>query len=499
MDAKNGIRSGLIAKAHDEILQIFESIAEKEIVLIVDKILAPLVHVALDFQMNKIKKFGVINTYYLDDEKIAYEKNVVYFVSNKNRKLDSIILQMLKCPNYRYYIYFSPKCSVYLNEIFERIGLAGKYVKGKLSECGLLPVDSDILSMEIPIKINLIDIKDYTCNVVHVLNNISFSNVYCVGKMSKSVGLLLEKKSQNKYVMFDDMIIIDRQCDLITPLLSQKTYRGLISEYLQMTYSELVHEHLRKIHDNPEKNKTQSGMKISNKLDNVYNETKDMYFHDAVAHLTSIIKKLEQTRNKNEKPSMQELSVIVNCLKKYPKDVVEFNVDNCVKIATLFKQNNALHVIEDEICEHKNHDNNKLLINDVRDIQMLRLLCLMSHCSNDDLRYTNFKYECRKFCMYERLQDVNLLKQKTCPTMILPKIITKILQKKDIPKEFETFYPNNPIGNQNNKIFIFIIGGITYDEICDVKKLQLLFPTKKFYIGTTNIINKITFVSSFED
>src|SRR5688572_11246921 len=109
MDSKIGIKSTLITKARNEILQIIESIAEKNIVLIVDRMLTQLVHVALDFQINKVKKLGVVNTYYLDDKHIIFEKNIVYFVSNRNKKIDSIISQMLRFPQHRYYIYFSPK------------------------------------------------------------------------------------------------------------------------------------------------------------------------------------------------------------------------------------------------------------------------------------------------------------------------------------------------------------------------------------------------------
>uniref|UniRef100_A0A6C0C6K2 Sec1 family protein n=1 Tax=viral metagenome TaxID=1070528 RepID=A0A6C0C6K2_9ZZZZ len=490
MNDKFGIKSTLIAKACNEILRVFESIPEKKIVLIVDRILAQLIHVAIDFQTNKIKKLGVISTYYLDDKNITFEKNVVYFVSNKNRKIDSIISQMSQFPNHKYYIYFAPKCSIYHDGIFEENGLAGKYTKGKLSECCLLPIDFDILSMEIPLNVNFVDIKNYIPNVVHVLNNMGhISNIHCVGETAKVVGSLLEKSKDN-YATFDDMIIIDRQCDLVTPLLSQKTYRGMISDCMQTTYQELVHEHLQKLKENP-LNKT--NMKVSNNMDNVYNEIKDMYFYDIGAHLAKIVREIEQARNKNDNPSIQDLSGIVSCLKKYPKDVVEFNINLCTKVIAIYKADKDVHILEDDILEGKN----KQFISDIRDPQMLRLLCLMSHCSNDSFNFFDFKHDKKNFLAYERMHHANLLRQKEIAQYTLPNIVTKILQKKSLANKFETSHIDNSVDNKSNKILIFVIGGITYDEIHDINELQTSYPTKKIYIASTNVINKNTFIDAF--
>lgn len=49
--------------------------------------------------------------------------------------------------------------------------------------------------------------------------------------------------------------------------------------------------------------------------------------------------------------------------------------------------------------------------------------------------------------------------------------------------------------NKTNKILIFIVGGITIDEIADIKNIEI--SNTKIYLSSTSVITGLKFIKSF--
>eukprot|EP00750_Incisomonas_marina_P010092 INCI16240.3.p1 GENE.INCI16240.3~~INCI16240.3.p1 ORF type:complete len:714 (-),score=145.80 INCI16240.3:2064-4205(-) len=148
-------------------------------------------------------------------------------------------------------VYFVPCptfiCTQILREwqVFEDISLIGAM------DIDLIPIDEDILSLELDSSFRECYLADNNSALVTVANSIMkmqslfgcISVLHSKGKRANAVlDMLLHKKAQQdaegqllgggRMPQIDTCLILDRDVDLITPLLSPLTYEALIDEFM---------------------------------------------------------------------------------------------------------------------------------------------------------------------------------------------------------------------------------------------------------------------------
>ena len=74
----------------------------------------------------------------------------------------------------------------------------------------------------------------------------------------------------------------------------------------------------------------------------------------------------------------------------------------------------------------------------------------------------------------------------------IPRVSRKLYKKK---QNDNYFYIGKSNKNKTGKTLVFVVGGITYDEIAELKKWNV--PNSKIYIGSTNLTSGTQLVGSF--
>uniref|UniRef100_H2ZDX0 Vacuolar protein sorting-associated protein 33A n=1 Tax=Ciona savignyi TaxID=51511 RepID=H2ZDX0_CIOSA len=144
-----------------------------------------------------------------------------------------------------YHIIFVPWKSFLCIQKLEDLGVFGALTHMEEYRLDLIALDSDILSMENPSCFYDVNIDEDGTSLYLVAKAITriqkqygrIPMLYGKGKSCKSICSLVQKmwieqgdQSEDDHSQIDRLLIIDRTADLITPLVTQLTYEGLIDE-----------------------------------------------------------------------------------------------------------------------------------------------------------------------------------------------------------------------------------------------------------------------------
>ena len=147
---------------------------------------------------------------------------------------------------HEYYIVFIPRKLATCDYILEQEGVYG-FVKLLEWNLHLIPLDEYLLSLELHDTISTLYIDgDYTMlhSIASSILNLeeqfgTIPTVHGKGHLANNVWQLVEQMKQLKQTSvihkergsgITDLILIDRQCDLVTPLCSQLTYEGILDD-----------------------------------------------------------------------------------------------------------------------------------------------------------------------------------------------------------------------------------------------------------------------------
>ena len=160
----------------------------------------------------------------------------------------------LKNDSKEFHIIFVPRKSHLCEKKLKELGVYGSF-KDNMKEyfLDLIPLDNDLLSMENPELFRDAFLYNDTTYLYHIAKSIMtiqtlygiIPNVYGKGKYSKIVAEQLFRMrrempvNQEPHIVpkIDTLILIDRTVDMITPMMNQLTYEGLIDENFGIKYS----------------------------------------------------------------------------------------------------------------------------------------------------------------------------------------------------------------------------------------------------------------------
>ncbi|ANB50531.1 hypothetical protein [Powai lake megavirus] len=324
-----------------------------------------------------------------------------------------------------------------------------------------LPICNNVLSMEFNDIFKDIINDDYSSspilvNALFKLEKIygSFKNIITLGKYSETINrAMLQRQNINNESGDINLIIMDRTIDIITPLITQSTYQGLIDEFFEI-YG----------------NKIKNDPNIT--LDNnsyIYQNIKYLHFSNVGKFLNDKCKNIKQYReNIVKKSSIGELK---NVIKELPEIInqqndIKMHVDLAEKILKKKLKMSKQIEIEQYLLLGENintcHDYIEECINKSESFtKIFRLYLLYSYTQKNNSKLNDLKNNIINTYGYYYL------------------LILNFFEKKNLQKNYYLNYLST-----NEPIIIFFIGGCTYDEISIIKNI-----CPHCIIATTNITN----------
>lgn len=161
-----------------------------------------------------------------------------------------------KRPRKEFHIFFVPRKSLLCQKKLQNRGVFGSFTLIEEFKCDLFPFDNDLLSMELSGSFKEFYLEnDPTClyQVAQAIQGLQklygkISRITGRGPAASKVWELLQRlnreEEDNKAVStssvaIEHLLLLDRSVDLLSPLVTQLTYEGLIDEIFGIKYSKV--------------------------------------------------------------------------------------------------------------------------------------------------------------------------------------------------------------------------------------------------------------------
>lgn len=233
-----------------ELVKLLDSVQGTKAIVWDEKLAGPFSQVA-DYAF--LRTHDVCKMYYINKNKLP-TNNVAHiiFLTRAHTQLMDLINQQLRMEEALgggkkdYHLWLVPRVSLLCEQRLEEHGVHGSFTSIKELPLLLYRLDSDLASMELPVCYRDLHLGgDPTCLflVAQALMTVQgvfglIPNIYGKGAAAKQVYELMVRMRREMggnepqvTPQIDQLILIDRSVDLITPLATQLTYDGLIDQF----------------------------------------------------------------------------------------------------------------------------------------------------------------------------------------------------------------------------------------------------------------------------
>ena len=359
-----------------------------------------------------------------------------------------------------YHIIFVPQKLATCEYILEKEGVFGYVTILEWSNLHLIPMDEHLLSLER----NEFPRALYIDNDLTMLRSVARSicmleNIYGrvpvvrgLGELAKSVLTLVKLLREQERVpppshlpKVDQLVILDRRCDLVTPLFSQLTYEGILDDTfgIRSGFVELKKEITKQTH----------GAKVLlNSKDPVYAVIRSLVIPDVPGVLSDMSRQIRSSYNegRGSEKSINELRQFVKRLpelrKKHDSLAIHLNASEAILEKKKSEEFQRQLFFERAILESAEKGVDKLPVVEYLEECMhrqlnlhtpLRLLCLMSTTNNGiKPKYLRplkqlylHSYGYRHLGTFHQLERVGLLREKPEDTSATSKSVFRQLSK----------------------------------------------------------------------
>ncbi|KAG1714266.1 Vacuolar protein sorting-associated protein 33A [Nymphon striatum] len=195
-----------------------------------------------------------------------------------------------------FHIFFVPRKSLLCEKRLKELGVYGTFNSVDEYSLDLFPVDSDVLSMENESSFKEYHLEGDMTTMFHAAKSLMtlqalygvIPNIYGKGKQAKQVYDLMMRMRRELAgcepqltPQIDNLVLIDRSIDLLTPLATQLTYEGLIDEIygIKNTSVKLPPEKFTKSNDGGPQDLTAEPKEfLLNSSEELYSEIRDKNF-----------------------------------------------------------------------------------------------------------------------------------------------------------------------------------------------------------------------------
>ncbi|XP_075164681.1 vacuolar protein sorting 33B [Haematobia irritans] len=517
--------------AQEKLQTILCSIPGKKDLIIEANLIKPLEHIC---SASWLKLKGIQRIFKLDSSNVVTrsQDQVQLYMIRSDLSVLKLVMEQIKTlwnagtrsedVTFKFYhVICVPSCFAYFAQMLEYEGLYGVVGLHKYN-WDFIHLDESVLSMEVPnvfssafmrSDCSLIPPIAQSLRVLHILcGRPNFIMTYGVHsenilKILNNLGTLPKKSTEDNAVGFSAMLIVDRDKDFASPLLTPAIYSGLLIEVfnsnagileLDLNENKIKREKLpiftinpKKDREKPSTNSEQRNVKpasirLNCTHDEIYADNRYKHFAAASSQIRQQAKSISMELQKLNNMKLDEMHDYVN--RRLPK-VTDLktkllrHLNASEKVIEMLGSNyRRVQTLEEDILNNVSRkkiiaDIDELLTSDGHKFNTLRLLCLFHICAgitNDEL--SQF---IRNYCNYFGIKYLsvfqNLAKIGFLPTIVddniaftsapLNKTATKLLS--NIPLNIQKFHQTSFQANANRlKLMVSTGGGA--DELDNV-------------------------------
>ncbi|KAM8797668.1 vacuolar protein sorting-associated protein 33A [Eudromia elegans] len=374
-------------------------------------------------------------------------KNVIFFVRPRLELMDIITDNVLRedrgrAPQRDFHILFVPRRSLLCEQWLKEQGVLGSFIHREQYSLDLIPFDGDLLSMEAESAFKECYLESDQTSLYHAAKGLmtlqalygTIPQIFGKGECARHVAnMMIRMKrefpgSQNSiFPVFDTLLLLDRNVDLLTPLATQLTYEGLIDEIygIQNTYVKLPPEKFapKKQGDGGKDLPTEPKKLQLNSAEELYAEIRDKNFNAVGSVLSKKAKIISAAfEERHHAKTVGEIKQFVSQLPHM--QAARSSLANHTSIAELIKDITTSEdffdnlTVEQEFMSGIDTDKVNNYIEDCIAqkhplIKILRLVCLQSVC-NSGLKQKvldHYKKEILQTYGYEHILTLNNLEK----------------------------------------------------------------------------------------
>uniref|UniRef100_A0A673K5F0 Vacuolar protein sorting-associated protein 33B n=1 Tax=Sinocyclocheilus rhinocerous TaxID=307959 RepID=A0A673K5F0_9TELE len=234
--------------ARDQLIFLLEQLPGKKDLFIDSDLMSPLDRIA---NVTILKQHEVDKLYKVELKPIVSSSDQLCFLIRPRIQTVKWISDLVNADKVagrfrRYKIIFTPQKFYACETVLEEQGVYGDVTTDEWNFY-ILPLDDDILSLELPefFRDNFLegDQRWVTTagSALHLLQSVygSFSKVYGIGRCAKMVyeswrELMEEGEQRTRQPEFAKVFLVDRDVDFVTPLCSQVVYEGLVDDLFRI-------------------------------------------------------------------------------------------------------------------------------------------------------------------------------------------------------------------------------------------------------------------------
>ncbi|XP_077942047.1 vacuolar protein sorting-associated protein 33B isoform X2 [Gasterosteus aculeatus] len=217
----------------------------------------------------------------------------------------------------RYKIIFTPRKFYACEAMLEEQGIFGEVTTDEWSFC-LLPLDDDVISMELPefFRDNFLAGDQRWVrtagSALHLLHSLygPFSKLYGIGRCSKMAyeswrEQVEEGEQTARRAEIGKVFLIDRDVDFVTPLCSQVVYEGLVDDIFRIKCG--------CVEFGPDVTSSDKSLKVMlNSQDKVFNEIRNEHFSNVFGFLSQKARNLQGAYDKRRGMDIKQMKAFVS-------------------------------------------------------------------------------------------------------------------------------------------------------------------------------------------
>ncbi|VUC28355.1 unnamed protein product [Clonostachys rosea] len=343
-------------KARKDLLYMLEGVRGKKNVVFDRSLVGPIGTIV---KATTLQEYGVDKFFVLENNNVdTSQRNVVFIVRGESgRHAEAVAAQIKRVQResqtgHEFHIFWVPRRTLLSDQILEESGVLGDVNVVELP-LSFFPLENDVLSLELNDSFrDLYLSKDITPNFLLAKalmeiqqNHGLFPRIIGKGDNAKKVADLLGRMRQELLAggdsseanragltpstTNDSVIIIDREVDFVTPLLTQLTYEGLIDEVFEIQNNQTKVD--TAIVGAPAQSQSSAATPQSRKRtiqldssDKLYDQLRDANFAIVGSLLNKVARRLQQVQSdyetKHKTKTIAELKEFVGQLPGYQQE-----------------------------------------------------------------------------------------------------------------------------------------------------------------------------------
>ncbi|XP_026992938.2 vacuolar protein sorting-associated protein 33B [Tachysurus fulvidraco] len=305
--------------AKDQLVYLLEQLPGRKDLFIDADLMSPLDRIA---NVTTLKQHEVEKLYKVELKPIASVSDQLCFLIRPRIQTVKWIADIINSDKAngrfrRYKIIFSPQKFYACDMVLEEQGVYGDVTSDEWAFY-LLPLDEDIISLELPEFF-----RDYFLegdqrwvttagSALHLLHSLygPFSKVYGIGRCAKMVyeswrEQVEEGEQKARQPEIGNIFIIDRDVDFVTPLCSQVVYEGLVDDIFRIKCG--------CVEFGPEVTSSDKSVKVMlNSQDKVFNEIRNEHFSNVFSFLSQKARNLQTAYDKRRGMDIKQMKTFVS-------------------------------------------------------------------------------------------------------------------------------------------------------------------------------------------